>query len=182
MTANLPIWTTILLAIIGSSSLFSFVQFIINRKDTKQEKNLKILTKIDKAIEDSKVREEKQNKRLASIIKRIIETNKTINNIDTKIQGIETRLDGLETKVKQSDSKLKEVEKALVRTQLLFLIRCFPKKTEQIMTVGENYFKTLKGDWYVTGLFNEYLQKNELLEPEWFHKTIAEKEESTKLT
>ena len=66
--------------------------------------------------------------------------------------------------------KLAALEKDTLRTQMLLLICIKPEEEKEILTIGEHYFKTLKGDWYMTSIFNKWLEENGIAEPEWFDK------------
>lgn len=65
-------------------------------------------------------------------------------------------------------SKLKVLEKDTIRTQLLLLILLKPEEEQEILTVGEHYFKTLNGNWYMTSIFNKWLSDSDTAKPEWF--------------
>ena len=65
-------------------------------------------------------------------------------------------------------NKLLELEKDGLRTQLLLLILIRPDEQTEILRIAEHYFKVLKGDWYMTSIFNNWLKANLLAEPEWF--------------
>lgn len=64
--------------------------------------------------------------------------------------------------------KLTTLEKDVLRTQMLLLILMKPEEKKEILTVGEHYFKELKGDWYMTSIFNKWLESSGTAEPEWF--------------
>ena len=99
---------TIILAVLGSTTLSSLIQFLIKRHDDK--KNAKYNVK----------------------------------------------------------EKLSTLEKDVLRTQMLLLILMKPEEQKEILTIGEHYFKDLKGDWYMTSIFNKWLTASEIAEPEWF--------------
>lgn len=69
---------------------------------------------------------------------------------------------------KNVKGKLITLEKDVLRTQLLLLILLRPAEQQEILTVGEHYFKELHGDWYMTSIFNKWLLESEIAEPEWF--------------
>ena len=98
----------IIIAIIGSTGLSAFIQFLISRHDKKHDRLLDIEKKLDKTEKDS------------------------------------------------------------VRMQLLFLINQMPEEHSEIMTLAEYYFGTLKGNWYLSSLFNKWTQKEKLETPTWF--------------
>ena len=66
--------------------------------------------------------------------------------------------------------KLATLEKDVLRTQMLLLILMKPDEKKEILTIGEHYFKTLKGDWYMTSIFNKWLESSNIAEPEWFER------------
>ena len=65
-------------------------------------------------------------------------------------------------------NKLLVLEKDGLRTQLLLLILIRPEEQTEILRIAEHYFKVLKGDWYMTSIFNNWLKANDIAEPEWF--------------
>lgn len=106
----------IILTIIGSQSLMTFLQFLITRKDNKKNNFVEI------------------GEKLTTI-----------------------------------DSKLTLLEKDGCRTQLLILIADYPERQDEIMKLGKHYFYDLKGDWYLTSLFEKWLEENEMMKPNWFN-------------
>ena len=36
------------------------------------------------------------------------------------------------------------------------------------LAIGERYFGTLRGNWYATSLFNNWLSEKDIARPEWF--------------
>jgi hypothetical protein len=101
---------TIIIAVIGSTGLSAFIQFLISRHDKKHD-------------------------RLADI-----------------------------------EKKLDKTEKDSVRMQLLFLINQMPSEHNEIMTLAEYYFGNLKGNWYLSSLFNKWVTQENLETPTWFTK------------
>lgn len=69
---------------------------------------------------------------------------------------------------KNVKGKLKTLEKDGLRTQLLLLILMQPDEQQEILTLAEHYFKDLHGNWYMTSIFNKWLQKSDVAKPEWF--------------
>ena len=65
--------------------------------------------------------------------------------------------------------KLTMLEKDVLRTQLLLLILMRPEEQQEILTIAEHYFGDLKGDWYMTSIFNKWLIISEIAEPDWFN-------------
>lgn len=65
-------------------------------------------------------------------------------------------------------NKLLLLEKDGLRTQLLLLILIRPDEQTEILRLAEHYFRVLKGDWYMTSIFNNWLKASVIAEPEWF--------------
>lgn len=65
-------------------------------------------------------------------------------------------------------SKVRKLEKDSCRLQLLFLIYNTPDETQEIMTLGQYYFETLKANWYMSSLFDKWLKSRKLPRPNWF--------------
>jgi len=85
------------------------------------------------------------------------------------IERHDRKKDKEEAKEKENvNSKLLVLEKDGLRTQLLLLILIRPDEQTEILRIAEHYFKVLKGDWYMTSIFNNWLKLNKIAEPEWF--------------
>lgn len=71
---------------------------------------------------------------------------------------------------KKDDIKktLAKLEKDGLRTQLLLLILIKPGEQTEILRIAEHYFKVLKGNWYMTSIFNNWLEAENVASPEWF--------------
>lgn len=83
------------------------------------------------------------------------------------IQRHDTRNNELNRLSKQMD----KLEKDIVRTQLLLLMESYqPGQESEIMIVAEHYFADLDGNWYMTTLFNKFVEENKIAEPEWLKK------------
>lgn len=67
-----------------------------------------------------------------------------------------------------TEKQLKKLEKDVVRNQLMTLIHDYPKREEEIMQVANHYFVDLNGNWFATGLFEEWLEENNVKRPTWF--------------
>jgi len=74
----------------------------------------------------------------------------------------------LKSDMEQIKSRQKISEKDELRTQLLLLIADYPHEISEIMKLAEHYFKDINGNWYLTSLFNKWLEDNDLAKPEWF--------------
>lgn len=84
------------------------------------------------------------------------------------IQFLITRHDKKKDDKEEIKKKLDKNERDNIRLQLLFLITHFPDGVQEIMKCAEHYFRVLKGDWYMTSIFNKYLVSNDIAKPEWF--------------
>lgn len=102
--------SAIALAAVGSTGLFAFLQFLIQRKDTTSDRLEKIQKNLEKAERDS------------------------------------------------------------CRIQLLIMINHYPENTTEILKLSEHYFVDLKANWYMTSIFNKWLEKNNIGKPEWFNE------------
>lgn len=88
--------------------------------------------------------------------------------IITAISNRKSRLKKVEDELGEINQKLVKSEKDTLRTQLLLLISDYPDEKAEIMTLAQHYFNDLHGNWYLTSLFNKWLEKNDLARPEWF--------------
>ncbi len=70
---------------------------------------------------------------------------------------------------KNVKGRLNVLERDTLRTQLLLMILLKPTEVQEILTVGEHYFKDLHGNWYMTSIFNKWLTESDIAEPEWFN-------------
>lgn len=73
-------------------------------------------------------------------------------------------------------AKIDKIEKDGVRMQILFLMQFRPEEKGKILEIAEYYFHKLKGDWYMTDIFTEWLRNNDISIPGWF-QIQQEKEE-----
>lgn len=78
------------------------------------------------------------------------------------------RKSGKETDIEQIKKKLERQERDSCRTQMLLLMANYPKHTEEIMRLAHEYFVDLHGNWYMTAMFNKWLEENGIGKPEWF--------------
>ena len=66
--------------------------------------------------------------------------------------------------------KLDRLEKDGLRTQLLLMILMKPNEKKEILTLAQHYFVDLKGNWYMTDIFDKWLIEKGDSRPEWFKK------------
>ena len=84
------------------------------------------------------------------------------------IQHLIQRRDGRKEDLKELKANMHKLERDSVRQQMLILMSDYPEDLREIMTLAERYFVQLKGDWYMTTIFNKWLEKNSIAKPEWF--------------
>lgn len=80
------------------------------------------------------------------------------------------RISKVEEQLEAINKKLETSEKDQIRTQMLLMISDYPNENAEIMKLGQHYFGRLKGDWYMTNLFNSWLLRQNLGKPEWFNE------------
>lgn len=81
----------------------------------------------------------------------------------------EKRICDLEELGKEQQKALERQERDNCRIQMLIMMMHYESETEQIMKLAEHYFSDLRGDWYMTGLFNKWLDTNHIGNPSWFN-------------
>ena len=74
---------------------------------------------------------------------------------------------GRKTSKKEITERLDKLEKDGVRSQLMTLIHDYPNRVDEIMEVGHHYFVDLQGNWFMTGLFEKWLEENNVSKPKW---------------
>ena len=90
------------------------------------------------------------------LIKRHDEHKEKNDKITEELKGINQRLD--------------KAEKDNIRTQLLLLMNTYEEGDEaELLTCAEHYFCKLKGDWYLTSLFQKHCVKYGIPLPHWFN-------------
>ena len=76
------------------------------------------------------------------------------------------RHDAKKGKMAEIDSKVgtawtngwRRQRKSELRTQLLLMVSDYPDDKAGIMAVAQHYFEDLKGNWYATSIFNQWLK------------------------
>lgn len=72
---------------------------------------------------------------------------------------------------KRNEKQLQKLEKDSVRTQLLVLMASYPGDKSEILECARHYFEDLHGNWYMTPIFNKWLEKESIGRPEWLQDT-----------
>lgn len=68
----------------------------------------------------------------------------------------------------KTDKRFQILEKDILRTQMLLMLKDFPEEKAEILKIAEHYFGDLDGNWYLTTMFNTWLTENNIAKPEWF--------------
>lgn len=89
-------------------------------------------------------------------------------NIDDAVKDIQKDLLAVHDNQESIKRSLTKTERDSVRTQLLLLMSDYPNNTAEIMGVAEHYFDDLGGNWYMTTMFNHWLEDNGIGRPDWF--------------
>ena len=79
--------------------------------------------------------------------------------------------DGVVEELKGINKRLDKAEKDNIRTQLLLLMNTYVEGDQaELLTCAEHYFCKLKGDWYLTSLFQKHCVKYGIPLPHWFNE------------
>ena len=99
------------------------------------------------------------------MIKRHDDKSSGINEINDTLKNIQKQA---KKDKEEADKRFKILEKDIVRTQLLLLMSNYNTDDEhELLQVAEHYFVKLKADWYMTTIFNRFLEKQGIAKPEW---------------
>lgn len=79
-----------------------------------------------------------------------------INRHDNK----NSKLNSINTTLNLVDKKLNLIKKDSERTQLLLLLTSYPNRTDEILEVAHQYFICDGGNWYMTKLFTDWCNEN----------------------
>ena len=93
-----------------------------------------------------------------------------VSGIISLIINRKGRLSEIEDDIKDIKKWMKSIEKDSLRTQLLLLLSDYPDEKSEIMQLAQHYFGDLKGDWYMTSMFNNWLVVHDIAKPEWFNQ------------
>ena len=80
------------------------------------------------------------------------------------------RMGKIENQLDEISDRLAMSEKDALRTQLLLMISDYPTEKNEILTLAKHYFGDLNGDWYLTSIFNTWIEQTGGARPEWFNK------------
>ena len=65
-------------------------------------------------------------------------------------------------------SMLSKLERDICRTQLLLMLSDYSHEQQEIMKLAKHYFGDLEGNWYMSSIFNKWIEENNIGKPEWF--------------
>lgn len=68
----------------------------------------------------------------------------------------------------KTDRRFRTLEKDVLRTQMLLMIKEFPEEKTEILKLGQHYFEDLAGNWVLSSLFLRWLKDNNIEKPDWF--------------
>ena len=100
------------------------------------------------------------NEMLMTIVVAILASNALFAFIQFLISRHDTK--------KNIKGTLIKLEKDGLRTQLLLMILLKPEEKKEILTLAEHYFVDLKGNWYMTDVFDKWCLEECGSRPEWF--------------
>lgn len=93
-----------------------------------------------------------------------------VSSITTLIVKAMDKKNSDQDRLETLEKKMNKAELDSVRLQMMVLMSDFPEDKQEILRVAEHYFKDLKGNWFATSLFYNWLEQNNIAEPEWFNK------------
>lgn len=91
-----------------------------------------------------------------------------INNSSKRRREIADQLILINHRLETIEANQAKAEKDQCRTQLLMMINDFPTERAEILELAKHYFADLKGNWFATPIFNQWLEEYQIGRPEWF--------------
>lgn len=89
-------------------------------------------------------------------------------DMDQAVQDMQKELSILHGNQEEMKESLAKNERDSVRTQLMLLMSDYPDNTSEIMAVAQHYFDDIGGNWYMTSMFNQWLESRDIGKPDWF--------------
>lgn len=68
----------------------------------------------------------------------------------------------------KTDKRFRTLEKDVLRTQIILMLKFFPNEQTEILRLSQHYFLDLDGNWIMSSMFNAWLEQNKIAKPEWF--------------
>lgn len=91
-----------------------------------------------------------------------------ITHSKERAEQMQKNFDSLDGKISKVQAEQVKSEKDALRTQLLVMFADYSEDKSQILELAHRYFAELNGDWYLTPIFNKWLETNNIGKPEWF--------------
>lgn len=95
-----------------------------------------------------------------------------INNSNKRRKEITDQLIIINHRLETIENNQAKAEKDQCRTQLLMMINDFPTERAEILELAKHYFADLHGNWFVTPIFNQWLEEYKIGKPEWFKEDM----------
>lgn len=93
------------------------------------------------------------------------------------VQFLISRADKKKDRLARIEKKQLKTEKDSIRTQLLILMKLYPESLKEILDLAEYYFDTLDANFYMTSVFDSWLQEKGISCPGWFSKHHKKEED-----
>lgn len=93
-----------------------------------------------------------------------------VSSVTTLIVRALDKKDSDQDRLETLEKKMSKAELDSVRLQMMVLMSDFPEDKQEILRVAQHYFHDLKGNWFMTSMFNNWLKQNDIAEPDWFNK------------
>lgn len=84
--------------------------------------------------------------------------------------GLESKVDDIIEEQKQIINAQKKHEGDIVRVELKLMISDFPDKEDDILRLGQHYFRDLSGNWVMQNVFRQWLDDRGIDPPIWLEK------------
>lgn len=88
-------------------------------------------------------------------------------SIIIKLIDRKDKKDSEQNKIASLEEQIKETQKDGTRMQMLMLIQYYPTAEMEILQLAEKYFIELDGNWYMSGIFNHWLNDHPEAKEEW---------------
>lgn len=93
------------------------------------------------------------------------------------IQFLISRADKKKDRLAKIEKRQLKTEKDSIRTQMLILMKLYPDSLKEILDLAEYYFDTLEANFYMTSVFDAWLDENGISVPGWFSKHHKKEED-----
>lgn len=90
------------------------------------------------------------------------------NGLFAFIQFLINRKDTIKKRFDDLEKIVRYIDQGNVRLQIMVLIHLYPHRSEEIMKLGRKYFIDFGGNYYLTSIFKQYIEENNLQYPTWW--------------